>query len=44
MDDPNLLLVHDTDLINIVNELKSVGAEAISINNQRIVHSLSHNS
>lgn len=37
MDDPNLLLVHDTDLINIVNELKSVGAEAISINNQRIV-------
>lgn len=36
-DDPNSLLVHDIDLINIVNELKSVGAEAISINNQRIV-------
>lgn len=36
-DDPNLLVVHDTDLINIVNELKSVGAEAISINGQRIV-------
>lgn len=36
-DDPNLLVVHDIDLINIVNELKSVGAEAISINGQRIV-------
>ena len=28
--DPNLLIVHDTDLINIVNELKNAGAEAIS--------------
>lgn len=35
--DPNWLIVHDTDLINIVNELKNAGAEAISINNQRIV-------
>jgi len=35
--DPNQLIVHDTDLINIVNELKNAGAEAISINNQRIV-------
>lgn len=35
--DPNELIVHDTDLINIVNELKNAGAEAISINNQRIV-------
>lgn len=35
--DPNWLIVHDTDLINIVNELKNTGAEAISINNQRIV-------
>jgi len=30
-------LVHDTDLRMIVNELKNAGAEAISINNQRIV-------
>lgn len=37
IDDPNSLVVHDTDLINIVNQLKSVGAEAISINNQRII-------
>jgi len=35
--DPNLLLVHDTDLLHIVNELKNAGAEAISINEQRIV-------
>lgn len=35
--DPNELIVHDIDLIKIVNELKSVGAEAISINGQRII-------
>ena len=35
--DANLLLVHDGDLINIVNILKNAGAEAISINDQRIV-------
>lgn len=35
--DPNWLIVHDTDLINIINELKNAGAEAISINDQRIV-------
>lgn len=35
--DPNLLIVHDIDLINIVNELKNAGAEAISINGQRII-------
>lgn len=35
--DPNWVIVHDTDLINIVNALKNVGAEAISINGQRIV-------
>jgi len=35
--DPNWLLVHDIDLIRIVNELKNAGAEAISINDQRII-------
>ena len=35
--DPNQLLVHDGDLINIVNILKNAGAEAISINDQRVV-------
>ena len=31
------LLVHDGDLINVVNELFNAGAEAIAINGQRIV-------
>ena len=35
--DPNLLIVHDADLISVVNELKNAGAEAISINEQRLV-------
>lgn len=30
-------LVHDSDLLTLVNELKAAGAEAISINNQRII-------
>lgn len=30
------LLIHDLDLINVVNELRNAGAEAISINGQRI--------
>lgn len=36
-DDMSSLLVHDMDVRNVVNELKSAGAEAISINGQRIV-------
>lgn len=35
------LLVHDKDILNIVNELKNAGAEAISINNQRVVSTTS---
>ena len=35
--DPNSAIVHDTDLISIVNELKNAGAEAISVNEQRIM-------
>lgn len=30
-------LVHDSDVLTVVNELKAAGAEAISINNQRII-------
>lgn len=30
-------LVHDLDIITIISELKNTGAEAISVNNQRIV-------
>ncbi len=34
--DPRNLIVHDTDILEIVNELKNAGAEAISVNGQRI--------
>lgn len=30
-------LIHDTDLLQVINELKASGAEAISINGQRVV-------
>ena len=33
----NDLLVHDSDILKIVNELKNAGAEAISINGQRVI-------
>jgi Uncharacterized protein conserved in bacteria len=33
---PNDLLVHDEDILKIVNEMKASGAEAISVNDQRI--------
>lgn len=36
-DDPNAYLVHDSDILSIVNEIKASGAEAISVNDQRIV-------
>ncbi len=35
--DPSSLLVHDTDVLSVINELKNAGAEAISINDQRII-------
>ena len=35
--DPSTLLVHDADVLSIINELKNAGAEAIAINDQRIV-------
>ncbi|HHV74097.1 DUF881 domain-containing protein [Thermoanaerobacterium sp. R66] len=35
--DQTAFLVHDEDLLNIVNELRAAGAEAISINDQRLV-------
>ena len=34
---PSTLLVHDVDLLEVINELKNAGAEAISINEQRLV-------
>ncbi|MCI9063044.1 MAG: DUF881 domain-containing protein [Clostridia bacterium] len=37
----NDLLIHDTDLLCIINELKNSGAEAIEINGKRIVNTTS---
>lgn len=34
---PNDYIIHDKNLLYLVNELKAAGAEAIAINNQRIV-------
>jgi len=34
-EDPNLFLLHDDDVLRVVNELAAAGAEAISINGQR---------
>lgn len=36
-ENPNNLLIHDVDVLNIVNDLKVAGAEAISINGQRLI-------
>lgn len=35
-EDPNPYLVHDYDIADIVNEMRASGAEAISVNNERI--------
>lgn len=37
--DPNSYIIHDKDILYLVNDLKLGGAEAISINNQRIISS-----
>ena len=35
--DPRMLIIHDRDIREILNELKKAGAQAISINGERIV-------
>lgn len=37
-EDPNNVIVHDTDVLRIMNDLKIAGAEALSINGQRVLH------
>lgn len=37
IENPNLLLIHDSDVIGVLNELKKAGAQAISINGERII-------
>lgn len=36
-EDPNNVLVHDVDIIRVVEDLRHGGAEAISINDQRVI-------
>jgi len=36
-DDPNNYIIHDLDLVEVVNDLKNAGAEAIAINGRRII-------
>lgn len=36
-ENPNDLLVHDADLLEVINDLKDAGAEIISVNGQRIL-------
>jgi uncharacterized protein YlxW (UPF0749 family) len=36
-ENPNLYVIHDDDLLKVINELRAAGAEAISINGQRLI-------
>jgi|BioPla2DNA2_1021312.scaffolds.fasta_scaffold00169_21 uncharacterized protein YlxW (UPF0749 family) len=35
--DPSQLIIHDSDIINILNELRAAGAQAFAINDERII-------
>jgi uncharacterized protein YlxW (UPF0749 family) len=37
VENPNAFIVHDADLLETINELKSAGAEAISLSGERVV-------
>ena len=34
--DPNVFVIHDSDILSCINELRAAGCEAVSINGQRI--------
>lgn len=36
-ENPNVYLIHDDDILRVINELRAAGAEAVSINGQRLV-------
>ncbi len=36
-ENPNLYIIHDDDLLRVINELRAAGAEALSINGQRLI-------
>jgi uncharacterized protein YlxW (UPF0749 family) len=38
-ENPNLYLIHDDDMLKVINELWAAGAEAMSINEQRLIAS-----
>jgi uncharacterized protein YlxW (UPF0749 family) len=40
-EDPNTVLVHDMDILTIINELNRSGAEVLAVNGQRIVNDTS---
>jgi uncharacterized protein YlxW (UPF0749 family) len=40
-EDPNAVLVHDIDILTIINELNRSGAEVLSVNGQRITNGTS---
>lgn len=35
--DTNVYIIHDTDILSVINELSAAGAEAFSVNGQRII-------
>lgn len=40
-EDPNMVLVHDMDLLAVINELNRSGAEVLSVNGQRVANTTS---
>lgn len=40
-EDPNAVLVHDMDILTVINELNRSGAEVLAVNGQRIVNDTS---
>lgn len=36
-ENPNAYVIHDDDILRVINELRAAGAEAISINGQRLI-------
>ena len=36
-ENPNLYVIHDDDVLRVINELRAAGAEAISLNGQRLI-------
>ena len=37
LNDPNYYIIHDTDILSVVNELRDAGAEAIAVNGERLI-------